>query len=208
MLFNFRTEAGLPNPPGSRPVGGWDTPTGNLRGHSAGHFMTLLAQSWASTGEAVFKDKLDYMVTALGQCQDALNATVGQPAPPPPPVSWEAGKFGNAVKLSGNNQYVSLPAGIVSSLGDFTVAGWVNPAAITTWSRIFDFGTGTSHYMFLAASAGSGPRFAITTSGSGGEQQLNSATRIPAGQWTHVAVTLSGGTGCTSTARPPPRTRA
>jgi hypothetical protein len=36
MLFNFRTNAGLPNPPGARPVGVWDTPTGNLRGHSAG----------------------------------------------------------------------------------------------------------------------------------------------------------------------------
>jgi hypothetical protein len=36
MPFNFRTNAGLPNPPGARPVGVWDTPTGNLRGHSAG----------------------------------------------------------------------------------------------------------------------------------------------------------------------------
>src|SRR6266487_149937 len=195
MLYNFRTNAGLPNPPGSRPVGGWDTPDGNLRGHSAGHFMTLLAQAYAGSGDSAFKDKLDYMVTALGQCQDALNATVGQPAPPPPPVSWVAGKFGNAVKLSGTAQYVVLPTGIVNGLTDFTIACWVNPAAITTWSRIFDFGTGTSHYMFLTVSAGAGPRFAITASGGGGEQQINQSGALPTNQWTHVAVTLAGNTG-------------
>jgi DUF1680 family protein len=195
MLFNFRANAGLPNPPGARPVGGWDTPTGNLRGHSAGHFMTLLAQAYAGSGDPTYQDKLDYMVTALGECQDALNATVGQPAPPPPPASWVAGKFGNAINLSGDAQYVSLPAGILSSLTDITIAGWVNPAQITTWSRIFDLGTGTGTYMFLTVSAGNGPRFAITTSGSGGEQQINTTTALPANQWTHVAVTLSGGTG-------------
>jgi DUF1680 family protein len=195
MLFNFRTNAGLPNPPGARPVGVWDTPTGNLRGHSAGHFMTLLAQAYGGSGDTAYQDKLDYMVTALGQCQDALNAMVGQPAPPPPPVSWVTGKFGNAVKLSGTAQYVSLPAGIVSGLTDFTIAGWVNPAQITTWSRIFDIGTGTGTYMFLTVSAGNGPRFAITTSGPSGEQQINTTTTLPANQWTHLAVTLAGGTG-------------
>jgi uncharacterized protein len=194
MLYNFRTNAGLPNPPGAQPVGGWDTPTGNLRGHSAGHFMTLLAQAYAGGGGDVYKQKLDYMVQVMGQCQDALNVMVGQPAPPPPPVSWVTGEFGGAVQLSGTGQYVALPAGIVSTLTDFTVACWVNPAAITSWSRIFDFGTGTTSYMFLTVNAGSGPRFAITTSGAGGEQQLNYGTRLATGTWTHVAVTLSGGT--------------
>jgi DUF1680 family protein len=195
MLFNFRTNAGLPNPPGARPVGGWDTPDGNLRGHSAGHFMTLLAQAYAGSSDKVYQDKLDYLVSVLGQCQDALNAMVGQPPPPPPPASWVTGKFGNAIQLSGNAQYVSLPAGIVSGLGDLTIAGWVNPSAIAPWSRIFDFGTGTGAYMFLTISAGAGPRFAITSSGPGGEQQINPNGALPTGQWTHFAVTLSGGTG-------------
>ncbi|HUN32893.1 MAG TPA: beta-L-arabinofuranosidase domain-containing protein [Trebonia sp.] len=194
MLYNFRANAGLPNPAGARPVGGWDTPTGNLRGHSTGHFMTLLAQAYAGGAGDAYKDELDYLVTALGQCQDALNAQVGQPAPPPPPVSWGPGKFGGALTLSGTGQYVELPAGLVASLTDFTVATWVNPAANTEWSRIFDFGTGTTAYMFLTVNAGTGPRFSITTSGSGGEQQLNYGTRLPVGTWSHVAVTLSGGT--------------
>ena len=193
MLFNFRANAGL-DTLGARPPGSWDDATGNLRGHYSGHFMSALALAYAGTGDTKYKDKLDYMVTALGECQDALDATVGQPAPPPTPVERIAGKFGTAVKLNGSSQYVALPSGIVNGLTDFTVACWVNPAAITTWSRIFDFGTGTTRYMFLAASAGSGPRFAITTGGSGGEQQLNSSARLPINQWTHIAVTLAGGT--------------
>lgn len=47
-------------------------------------------------------------------------------------MSWVAGKFGNAVQLGGTGQYVTLPTGIVSSLTDFTVACWVNPARLTT----------------------------------------------------------------------------
>ena len=109
-----------------------------------------------------------------------------------------AGKLGNAVKLSGTADYVNLPASVgtaLHGLTDFTISAWVNPTATPTWSRIFDFGTGTSDYMFLATSAGAAPRFAITTNGSGGEQQLNGTAPLPLNQWTHVAVTLSGTTG-------------
>jgi hypothetical protein len=106
-----------------------------------------------------------------------------------------AGRIGNAVKLNGTADYVSMPSGIVSTLNDFTIATWVNPAAISTWARIFDFGTGTASNMFLTVSAGSAPRFAITTSGGGGEQRLNGTTPLATNQWTHVAVTLSGTTG-------------
>jgi hypothetical protein len=106
------------------------------------------------------------------------------------------GRLGNAVRLSGNSEYVNLPTGIVSGLSDFTISAWVNPAATTTWTRIFDLGTGTGAYMFLTVNAGGGPRFAITTSGGGGEQQLSSgAGQLPLNTWTHLAVTLSGNTG-------------
>ena len=106
------------------------------------------------------------------------------------------GKIGNAVKLSGNGEYVSLPTGIVSGLHDFTISAWVNPSANSAWSRIFDFGTGTNDYMFLTLSAGGGPvRFAITSNGNGAEQQLNAPGLLPLNTWSHVAVTLSGQTG-------------
>jgi hypothetical protein len=106
------------------------------------------------------------------------------------------GKIGKAVQLSGNGEYVSLPSGIVSGLHDFTISAWVNPSANSAWSRLFDFGTGTSNYMFLTLSAGGGPlRFAVTTSGNGAEQQLTAPGNLPLNTWSHVAVTLSGSTG-------------
>jgi DUF1680 family protein len=193
MLANFRANAGL-DTLGAQPPGGWDDATGNLRGHYSGHFLSALALAYAGSGDDFYKTKVDYMVTALGECQDALAATVGRPAPPATPIARVSGTFGKAVKLSGA-QYVSLPAGIVSGLGDFTIALWLNPATIGTWSRIWDFGTGTTRNMFLTVSAGSAPRFAITTSGGGGEQRINGSGQLPANQWSHVAVTLSGGTG-------------
>jgi hypothetical protein len=105
------------------------------------------------------------------------------------------GRLGNAVTLGGVADYIALPAGVVSGLSDFTIAAWINPAAIPTWSRIFDFGTGTGTYMFLTVNAGGGPRFAISTGGAGGEQRLSRTGQLPTGTWTHVAVTLAGTTG-------------
>jgi hypothetical protein len=106
------------------------------------------------------------------------------------------GRLGNAVKLDGTDEYVSLPAGIVSGLADFTVSAWVNPSADDTWSRIFDFGTGTAVNMFLTVDGGgNGLRFGITTNGNGAEQDLTGGGQLPLNTWSHVAVTLAGGTG-------------
>ncbi len=65
----------------------------------------------------------------------------------------------------------------------------------STWSRLFDFGTGTTDYMFLTISDGTNVRFAITTSGPGGEQQINAAGVLPLSTWSLVTVTVSGTTG-------------
>ena len=109
-------------------------------------------------------------------------------------AAFGAGVSGNALNLTGG--YASLPTGIVSTLNDFTIAAWVKIDTLSTWSRIFDFGTGTTVNMFLTPRSGSGTvRFAITTSGGGGEQQINGASALATGSWQHVAVTLSGNTG-------------
>jgi hypothetical protein len=106
------------------------------------------------------------------------------------------GRTGNAVSLNGTNQSVALPAGSVGALNDFTIATWVNETSTSAWRRIFDFGTGTTTNMFLTPQSGSGPiRFAITTSGAGGEQRIGGTSALPTGGWHHVAVTLSGGVG-------------
>src|SRR5262245_13851813 len=127
--------------------------------------------------------------------------TPADSVPTPTPATRVAGQggFGNAIGLNGANpnQSVTMPAGIVSTLNDFTVATWVNLAATTQWSRVFDFGSGPNTNMFLTVNAGTGPRFALTTSGGGNEQRINPTTagQLPTGAWIHLAVTLSGNTG-------------
>jgi hypothetical protein len=108
----------------------------------------------------------------------------------------QPGRIGSALSFCNTASYVSLPAGSVSSLaGDYTVSAWVNPASNATWSRVFDIGTGTSASMFLTLNAGNGLRFAITTSGAGGEQRINGTGTLPLNQWSLVTVTVSGSTG-------------
>jgi concanavalin A-like lectin/glucanase superfamily protein len=110
-------------------------------------------------------------------------------------ATFAAGLKGNAATLSGTNQFVSLPAGIVANLTSFSISTWVNLSVAPRWSRIFDFGTGTNVYMFLSPNGGTGAlRFAITTGGNGAEQQLN-APLLATGSWQHLAVTLTGNSG-------------
>ena len=111
-------------------------------------------------------------------------------------ATWSAGHAGNAVNFNGTNGYASLPGGIVGGLNDFTIATWVKVNNTSDWTRIFDFGTGTTTNMFLTPRpGGAGLRFAITTGGSGAEQRISTTTAFPTGVWKHVAVTLSGTTG-------------
>lgn len=110
-------------------------------------------------------------------------------------ATWTAGRTGNAVSLSGANQYVSLPAGLARLCSDFTFAGWVNLTANPNWARIFDFGSDQNTNMFLTARAG-GPvlRFAMRQNG-GGEQQLSYNVDVSLNAWHHVAVVLAGNLG-------------
>jgi hypothetical protein len=97
--------------------------------------------------------------------------------------------------LSGTNQYLTLPSGIVSSLNDFTVSAWIKMDTVSNWVRIFDFGENTDTYMFLTPKSAYGTyRFGITTESSGKEQLID-ADPLSAGAWHHVAVTLNGSEG-------------
>ncbi|MCJ7629629.1 MAG: glycoside hydrolase family 127 protein, partial [Longimicrobiales bacterium] len=217
LLSIFRANAGL-DTKGAEPVGSWENATGYLRGHYAGHFMSMLAQAYAGTGDEVYKQKLDYMIEALAECQAALAAAAKLPTP------RESGRHGSALKLSGSPiglaEHVSLPQGIMDGLGDFTIATWIKPAlydpealsdrrgdplSITNQSAVFSFGSPNPDYaeaplahMYFTVRASNEnpvPRFAITTSGRDGEQILDGAEALPMDEWTHIAVTRSGNTG-------------
>ena len=172
LLALFRSTAGLPTLD-AQPPGGWETATQQLRGHFAGHSMTQLAQAYADTGEAVFKANLDYMVTELGKCQEALDARSARrrvpgisgsgvrfhAAPHPqqqttiPIVPVQPPSTGAPANTIWPSEYLALPTGIVAGLADFTVCVWVKPETISNGARIFDFGSGTNTTMYLATLA-------------------------------------------------------
>jgi uncharacterized protein len=98
-------------------------------------------------------------------------------------ASWTAGRSGGAVNLNGSNGYVSLPAGIVNGVTDATIATWVRLETISTWSRVFDLGSGTGSYRFLTPRSSTGTaRFAITTSGAGGSSGSTRRRPCPPGR--------------------------
>ncbi|SDH88415.1 cellulose binding domain-containing protein [Mucilaginibacter gossypii] len=114
-------------------------------------------------------------------------------------ASRAAGKYGKSLLLDGSaNAYATLPAGIFSTLNDFTISAWVRMDAISTWMRVFDFGSSTTQYMFLTVQAGvtngqSTIRYA-TKNGSAAEQNINYNYTFPLNTWTYLAVTRAGTT--------------
>ncbi|XAQ44792.1 alginate lyase family protein [Ralstonia solanacearum] len=112
-------------------------------------------------------------------------------------AAWATGRSGHAVSLSAG-AYVALPADLLADVSDCTLSAWVFWTAAQTNTRIFDFGSGTGHYLMLTPRHGSGAgavRCAITVNGRFGEQSIDGTAALPAGQWVHVAATLSGSTG-------------
>lgn len=103
-----------------------------------------------------------------------------------------------SLKLDGTaNAYATLGQDVVASLNDFTIATWVKMDAISTWMRIFDFGTGTNTYMFLTPQASvsngiSTIRYGIKNGST--EYQANYAYTWPLNTWTHIVVTQSANT--------------
>ncbi len=107
-------------------------------------------------------------------------------------ITNEPGR-GNVLSLDGISQYALLADPVANAS---TFAAWVKWNGGADWQRIFDFGTGTGQYLFLTPKANDNLlRFAITTNGNGGEQQIIAPFGVPTNFWFHVAVTLDGSRG-------------
>jgi hypothetical protein len=103
-----------------------------------------------------------------------------------------AGKIGNALQFDGVDDYVRMPTTFIQKLSEFSVSLWVNPTAVTSWARLFDFGQDTNNYMMLTISNGSGLTFEIRTSNA--TQTITTGRILPLATWSHLAVTLSDNT--------------
>lgn len=111
-------------------------------------------------------------------------------------AGWTEGRSGQAVKVGAEEGYVQLPENVMSHTEAMTISAWVKANSLNDYARLFDFGTGTGSYMFLAPKVGSGMQFSITVNGNAaGAEQTVSGPALTAGEWRHVAVTLADSTG-------------
>jgi len=67
LLSKFRTNAGLE--PKARSYRGWEDMS--IAGHSLGHYLSALAMTYAATGDERFKERAQYIVSELEECQIA-----------------------------------------------------------------------------------------------------------------------------------------
>jgi DUF1680 family protein len=71
LLHTFRTNAGLAS--SVPPLGGWEAPDCELRGHYAGgHYLSACALMFASSGDEDLKKNAEVVVAGLGKCQADL----------------------------------------------------------------------------------------------------------------------------------------
>jgi DUF1680 family protein len=67
LAHNFRVTAGIPSD--ADPIGGWEAPDCELRGHYVGHYLSSCALVHASTGDDVIVAKANDLIATLAECQ-------------------------------------------------------------------------------------------------------------------------------------------
>src|SRR6266567_9554652 len=73
LLHSFRLTAGLAS--SAEPLGGWEKPDCELRGHYAGgHYLSACALMYASSADEDLKNNASTVVAELGKCQTALKS--------------------------------------------------------------------------------------------------------------------------------------
>src|SRR6202050_4169767 len=73
LLHTFRINAAIAS--SAEPLGGWEAPDCELRGHYAGgHYLSASALMYASSGDDDLKNNANTVVAELGKCQAALKS--------------------------------------------------------------------------------------------------------------------------------------
>lgn len=97
QLYNYRDTYGL-STEGYPESDGWDSPTTKLKGHGSGHYMSALAQAFASASredqKKILRTHMARMVDELRQCQERTfvwNDSLGR--------YWEARDFAPETEL-------------------------------------------------------------------------------------------------------------
>jgi DUF1680 family protein len=126
FLYNFRDAFGQPQPAGATQLEGWDNQTTRLRGHASGHYLSAIAQAYASATydealRANFLQKMNYLIDTLydlskksGQPLAAGGPSVADPTAVPP-GDGRPGYDSNLRKGAVRNDYWNWGAGFISA---------------------------------------------------------------------------------------------
>jgi hypothetical protein len=114
-------------------------------------------------------------------------------------AAFSTGRQGGAVNLTGGAGGSASPHVVLSGnpLADcttqFTISAWVRISSYVVDSRVFDFGKGATHSLFLAPTNGTGMRVGLK-SPAGTLDLVSTSPPIPADStWHHVAITMDAG---------------
>ncbi len=81
FLYMFRDAFGQKQPENAQALGGWDSQTTRLRGHASGHYLSAIAQAYASTGyDPALRTNFHQKMSCLIDTLYALSQKSGQPA--------------------------------------------------------------------------------------------------------------------------------
>ena len=70
LLHMFRLTAGLAS--AAQPLGGWEAPDNELRGHFTGHYLSTCALLAAQTGDVAVRERGTALARELAKCQAAI----------------------------------------------------------------------------------------------------------------------------------------
>lgn len=122
----------------------------------------------------------------------------GLPAALASGAAWSAGRLGGAVNLGGGDAGSNAPHVVITGnpLGgcntQFTISAWIRISEDVTDARVFDFGAGTTHSIYLAPNNGTGMQVGMK-SPRGTFELVTTTPPVPADStWHHVAITMDG----------------
>ncbi len=95
-----------------------------------------------------------------------------------------------ALQLGGVSQFASIPGLNINSFTGLTIEVWFTLGENPQWSRIFDFGSSTSSYLYLTPNGSSGtPDLELLTPG-GSTRDVTDPSALTTGDETFMAITI------------------
>jgi hypothetical protein len=114
-------------------------------------------------------------------------------------ATWTPGQLGGALDIPGGaagstGPHAELASNPLASCdSQLTIAAWIKVHALTAGSRVFDFGTGTTAFIYLAPSDGTGMHVGMTSPAGTFDMATTSPPISGDNTWHHVAVTIDSG---------------